>query len=109
MIALFTKPVFETVKTPPHESNEQKLSEVDAAFTAAKLAFNDAYQRFFNYHKAHKSGPHFALVDHRANVEFPRESTEGKALAVAATKTRERFYTLMRERAELRFKLGLSK
>lgn len=109
MMALFTKPVFATVKTTPHENNEQKLPEVEVAFSEARLAFDDAYQRFFNYHKAHKSGPHFALVGNRVNVEFPHETGEARALAVAATKAREAFHILMRERAELCFKLGLSK
>jgi hypothetical protein len=63
MMGLFTKPLSAIVETTSRESDEQRLAEVEPAFTVARLVFNAAYQRFHDYQKIHKTGPFFMRVD----------------------------------------------
>jgi hypothetical protein len=93
--------VFET-----QDPDVARLTEVEAGFSDARVQFNSVYQRFFDYHKTHKTSPFLALVDHRVSIEFQRETGEGKELAVDVTKKRQRFHALMAERASLLQKLG---
>jgi hypothetical protein len=87
------------------ETDQERLAEIDLRFTAARLAFNDAYQRFFNYQKTH--GPSVVRSGDTVNIQFLPETLEGKQLAISATETREDFYRLLRERAELLMKLKM--
>jgi hypothetical protein len=83
------------------KTDESRLAECEQAFTAARLDFNSAYRSFCDFHKTHRTGPFFVRRGDLNFVEFPRETPEAKALAVDVEKKRQKFHTLMAERADL--------
>jgi hypothetical protein len=103
---LLTKP---PVVVETQDPDIIRLTEVEAEFTRARVQFNLAYQRFLVFCKTIKTGPFPALVNGSVNVEFPRESTESRILAIDVTRKRQTFHVLMAERASLLQKLGRTK